>query len=216
MNEATLVEVDHHKEESTSIIKADSDDRNAIRYKLETCVDPIDASQSQNRINIVTGKISNKNFNVEDAVQIGEAQLQEFESACPTGFYQTIKRKVITMKEGKKQRGSDPMERCDSGLIFARVMALMSTRAINLNNVLKYELTSVSTSIFDEKRGELRISKSIPKRRLQVEVTNPSRSTGYAVVIDGCAILWLLQWPSKGFIKDVVLNFVKYATNKMH
>ncbi len=50
---------------------------------------------------IVTRKISNKNVNVEDAVKIGDAQLHEFESACPTGFYQTIKRKVITMKEGK-------------------------------------------------------------------------------------------------------------------
>ena len=133
LKEATLLEVDRHKEESTSRIKADSDDRNAIRDKLETCVDPLDVSQGQNLINIVTGKISNKNVNV----QIGEGQLQEFESACPTGFYQTIKMKVITMKEGKKQRGADPMEQCDSGLIFARVTALMSTRAINLNDVMK-------------------------------------------------------------------------------
>ena len=118
------------------------------------------------------------------------------------------------MKEGKKQRGADPMEQCDSGLIFAKVTALMSTRAINQNDVLKYELAAVPTSIFDEQSGELRISmsKSILKRRLQVEVTN----TGDAVVIDGCVILWVLQWPSKGFIKDGVLNCVKYATNKMH
>ena len=53
----------------------------------------------------------------------------------------------ITMKEGKKQRGADPMEQCDSGLIFARVTALMSTRAINLNDVLKYELAAVPTSM---------------------------------------------------------------------
>ena len=183
------VEVDHHKEESTSRIKADSDDRNVIRDKLETGVDPLDVSQVQNPINIVTGKKSNKNVNVEDAVQIGEAQLQKFESACPTGFYQTIKRKVITMKEGKKQRGADPMEQCDSGLIFARVMTLVSTRVNNLNDVLKYELAAVPTSIFDEKSGELMISKSksILKRILQVEVTNPSRDTGDAVVIYGCA-----------------------------
>ena len=105
-----------------------------------------------------------------------------------------------------------------SGLIFARVTALMSIRAINLNDVLKYELAAVPTSIFDGNSGELRISKSksILKRRLQVEVTNPSRGTGDAVVIDGCAILWVIQWPSKEFIKDVVLNFDKYATNKMH
>ncbi len=110
------------------------------------------------------------------------------------------------------------MEQCDSGLIYARVTAMMSTRAINLNDVMKNELAAVLTSIFYEKSGELRISKSksILKRRLQVEVTNPSRGTRHAVVIDGCAILWVIQWPSKGIIKDVVLNFVKYATNKMH
>ena len=76
LKETTLFEVDHHKEESISRIKADSDDRNAIRDKLETCVDPLDVSQGQNLINIVTGKISNKHVNVEDAVQIGEAKLQ--------------------------------------------------------------------------------------------------------------------------------------------
>ena len=61
------------------------------------------------------------------------------------------------MKEGKNKRGADPMEQCDRGLIFARLTALMSTRAINLNDVLKYELAAVSTSIFDEKSCELRI-----------------------------------------------------------
>ena len=160
LKEATLFEVDHHKEESPSRIKTDNDDWNAIRDKLETWVDPLDVLQGQNLINIVTGKISNKNVNVGNAVQIGEAQLQEFESACPTGFYQTIKRKVLTRKEGRKKRSVDPMEQSDSGLIFARVTALMSTRTINLNDVLKHELAAVPTSIFGEKSGELRISMS--------------------------------------------------------
>ena len=70
----------------------------------------------------------------------------------------------------------------------------MSTRAIILNDVLKYELAAVPTSIFEEKSGEFRISKSksILKRILQVEVTNPSIGTGDTVVIDGCVILWVL------------------------
>ena len=64
-------------------------------------MDPVDVSQGQNRINIVTAKISKKN------VQIGEAhmQLQEIQSVCPTGFYQTIKRKVVTMKNGIQWNG---------------------------------------------------------------------------------------------------------------
>ncbi len=73
--------------------------------------------------------------------------MQEFESACLTGFYKTIKIKVVATKEGKKKRGVDPMEQGDLGLIFARVTALMSTRAVNLNHVLKYELAAVPTSI---------------------------------------------------------------------
>ena len=68
--------------------------------------------------------------------------------------------KVVATKEGNKKRGVDPMEQCDLELIFARVTALMSTRAINLNHVLKYELAAVPTTIFDEKSGELRISTS--------------------------------------------------------
>ena len=73
LKEATLFEVDHHKEESHSRIKADDDNRNAIRDKLDMCLDPLDVAQGQNLINIVTVKMINKNFNVEDAVQIGEA-----------------------------------------------------------------------------------------------------------------------------------------------
>ena len=53
------------------------------------------------------------------------------------------------MKEGTKMRGADPVEQCDSALIFAGVTALMSARAINLHDVLKYEQAAVPTSIFD-------------------------------------------------------------------
>ena len=49
-----------------------------------------------------------------------------------------------------------------------------------------------------------------------MEVTNSSIGIQVDVVIDGCAILCVLQWPSKGFMEDVVLNFVKHATNKMN
>ena len=59
-------------------------------------MDPLDVSQGQNFINIVSGKISNKNVNVEDAVQIGEAV--RIQVGLPTGFYQTIKRKVIILQ----------------------------------------------------------------------------------------------------------------------
>ena len=93
----------------------------------------------------------------------------------------------------------------------------MSTRAINLNDVLNYELAAVPTAMFDEKSGlRISMSKSILKRRHKVEVTNPSIGIRDAVVIGGCARLCVLQWPSKGFINNIVLNFIKYASNKIY
>ena len=90
----------------------------------------------------------------------------------------------------------------------------MSTRASNLNDVLNYELAAVPTSMFDEKSGlGIYMSKSILKRKHQVEVTNPSKGIRDAVVIG--ARLCVRQWPSKGFIKNIVLNLIKYATNKI-
>ena len=84
-------------------------------------------------------------------------------------------------------------------------MALMSTRAINLNDVLNYELAAAAEDFH---------VKSILKRKHQVEVTNPSIGIREAVVIGGCSRLCVLQWPSKGFINNIVLNFIKYATYK--
>ena len=64
------------------------------------------------------------------------------------------------------------------------MVALISTRASNLNDVLNYELAAVPTSMFDEKSGlRISMSKSILKRKHQVEVTNPSIGIRDAVVI---------------------------------
>ena len=58
-------------------------------------------------------------------------------------------------------------------------------------------------------------SKSILKNKLQVE--QPARATGQpdAIVIDGCAILWVVHWPSKGSVQDLVTNLVKHVTSKL-
>ena len=88
---------------------------------------------------------------------------------------------------------------------------------INLNDVLNYELAAVPTPLFDEKSGlRISMSKSILKRKHQVDVTNPSIGIRDAVVIGGCVRLCVLQWPSKGFINNIVLNFITYATNKIN
>ena len=77
-------------------------------------------------------------------------------------------------------------------------------------------LVPVPTSMFEETR-DLRIakSKSILKNELQVEQS--ARATGQpdTIVIDGRAILWVVHWPSKRRVQDLVTSFVKYVKGKL-
>lgn len=93
--------------------------------------------------------------------------------------------------------------------IYARIICLMSTTDIKIEDVLKYELAPVPTSLFDE-NGDIRACtrKSEFKNALQVDVSNRSILCD-TIVLDGNAILWSLSWPSKGLVEDLLSTFLK-------
>ena len=109
LKEATLFEVDHHKEESTSRIKADSDDRNAIRDKLETCVwIPLMSPKARILSTLSPGRSATNMSMLKTLfsdwrspaarIRIGLSH-RILPNDQDEGHYQ-----------GKKQRGADPME----------------------------------------------------------------------------------------------------------
>ena len=51
----------------------------------------------------------------------------------------------------------------------------------------------------------------------ELQVEQSARATGQpdAIVIDGCAIFWLVHWPSKESVQDLVANVVKHVTSKL-
>ena len=71
-----------------------------------------------------------------------------------------------------------------------------------------------------EEDGSMRISKSKSKLKTLLEVKVPSRTTSlYTYVIDGCAFLWVVSWPSKGatvsefcdVFKSQLLHYLKFG-----
>ena len=62
-----------HKEEGISRIATDATDRQKIREKLVTCIDPLkpDSHPPGSLVNIVTGRISPASVNVDESVQLG-------------------------------------------------------------------------------------------------------------------------------------------------
>ncbi len=67
----------------------DENDRQFNRKKLKLFIDPLDtAGQGSALVNIVSGCICQDEVNVNDAVDLDKAQMEEYEASWPDGFYQ--------------------------------------------------------------------------------------------------------------------------------
>ncbi|MES9884531.1 MAG: hypothetical protein ABW185_27110 [Sedimenticola sp.] len=205
-------DVTTHKEELKSRIDADRLDRDNIRQKLTTCIDPIDPTDHPSGIiNIVNGRNGPESVNADNAVAIGDSQMKNYEDSWPSGFHSTLGKKVVSMDATNKHIKVGNTRVFDTKLIYSRVMGLQVSRNINIKDVLQYELAPVPASIFDD-NGDMRITntKSTLKRKLQVDVTERAFEQPDVVVVDGCAVMWTIHWPVKGTVKEYVDNFCSH------
>ena len=84
-------------------------------------------------------------------------------------------------------------------------------RDINLKDILRYELSPVPPSMFDD-NGDMRITKtkSTLKKKLQVEISARLVPPTDVAIVDGCAMLWVIPWPSKGNVEHFIINVISY------
>ena len=85
---------------------------------------------------------------------------------------------------------------------------------------MRYELAPLPPSLFNgtKDQPEMRIAKSKATLKSTLQVEHSSRtftSQPDAIFLDGCAIMWIVHWPTKGVIKDYVNGFVNYVLSKM-
>lgn len=192
-------EVTSHKEEKPSRITSDAKDRDKIRDKLLSCIDPLDPTDHPaSLINVVTGRIAPETVNAHDAVDIGNGQLVSFEKSWPSGFNASLSKLVVTMAVKRKAVKVGNKNLYDTNLIYSRVLGLQQSRGIDIKTVLAPELSPVPTSMFDDE-GKMRIAttKSTLKKKLQVTVSQRLVDEKSEVeILDGCAILWVISWPN--------------------
>ena len=58
-------------------------------------------------------------------------------------------------------------------------------------------------------------SKSTLKNNLQVEMSARLQLPPDVIIVDGCALLWTVHWPSKGTVQNLVDEFYKYIGEKL-
>lgn len=209
-NEAVKKVVVTHKEETPARIIADSSDREKIHDALQAYIDPLaPEAHPAGLVNVVTGSHTAEKVNVDQSVSIGKNQMAEFESGWPESFNKTLSKKVTTMTVTRKNIKVDETPIYETELIYSRVICMQQHRDIDIKEVLTYELSPVPASLFDD-NGTMRVqSKSILKSKLQVEHSSRTADPPDTVIIDGCAMLWAVHWPSSGSVEDYAVNFMK-------
>jgi hypothetical protein len=203
-----------HKEETPGRIKGDLKDRQGLRDKLELCTDPLDPKHPKGLLNIVTGQIlTHQSINVDTAAAIGHTQMQSFEESWPAGFHATIPKLVTTMSLSRQHIKVGDTNVFDTEVIYARAMALQrSSRDLDTDTLMCHELAPVPTAMFDQ-QGNMRDAKtkSNLKNALKVDVSRRlAEQDVQTTFLDGCAILWVVPWPTSGTVQDYLDLFRKY------
>ena len=196
-----------HKEEDPGRMTSDASDRQKIKEALQNCIDPLATdNHPPGLMNVVTGLHATDKVNADESIKIGREQMTEFESGWPTSFNKTLTKNVTMMTSAKKSIKLDGQPVYDTELIYTRVICLQQYRDIDITDVLSYELSPVPASLFDESGAMRAQSKAVLKMKLQVEQSSRIQGVPDAVIIDGCAMLWTVHWPTSGTVEDYVVN----------
>ena len=139
-----------HKEETEGRIKTDQADRQSLRDTLDVCIDLLEyVSHTDGApMNIATRQIVHPDVNADNAVSLGHLAMENVKSGWPDSFYCPPGKLVVTMDVKKNHVLVGKKRGYDQELIYAGVIGLLaSSREINFNDVLAFELAAYPPSM---------------------------------------------------------------------
>ena len=161
----------------------------------------------QSVVNIASGRVGPESVNVWNFVKNknGETLKEKYEASLPDGFHNPISSSLVTMNIINRKVKIEERISFDTDLIYNRMMRLRGSREISTKCMFSFELAPVPTSMFDDD-GEMKICKNKSSLKKSLKVETPIRAAGLpeVVILDGCAILWHINWPS-----GAVLHYCK-------
>lgn len=81
----------------------------------------------------------------------------------------------------------------------------MNFHDLDLKEVFHHELAPVPTSIIDDREMRMTKTTAYLKKKLQLEQSTRIAIQLEVVIIDGCAVLWIIHWPSQGIVQSFVV-----------
>ena len=117
------------------------------------------------------------------------------------------------MKSSRKSVKAGEVQIFSTEGIYQKVMCLLHIGRIELEEVVKYELSPALLSSFSS-NGEMRhsTSKADLKSRLQIETSQRLQSKGDVAIINGCGKLWSISRPKNSTLRDLAYQMYHNVT----
>ena len=128
-----------HKEEGKRRKELDAADGNSIILERKKYTNPLCMNPDEELINIVTGRVAPDSVNIDDALCIGSAMAEEFSAALPGGFYQLLKKKIVTMGALKRSIRVGGKNVHDMEMFYARILVISQKRYVHLQELFQFE-----------------------------------------------------------------------------
>ena len=164
-------------------------------------------------MNIMNGQIGGSNVNVQHAVELVTDMLHSFYNDMPSGFYDSIRKRVTLMETAKKGVTVGDGTVFDMEKLYGRMLVVSQQRHIDMCLVFSFELAPHPLSLFDE-YGEIR---KVTKATLvtKLAVLTSSVEPPYLRIVDGNAIVFHVTWPKCGTVQTYVNSF-RQAVKRDH
>jgi hypothetical protein len=204
---------EQHKELTTTRLARDNADTSRLIERLQTispyCDDPC-------LRNIVSGVTANVGTNAQDIRSVGIAIVKKMSSQDVFKYTQKRNEKVRTLGATMSVKVNNCEVSLDPALLFQRLFIVASSSQMDLDEVLKYELCSYPTSLFDNPtclrrpdKPQLARALTLHAQSTEVENMQSSPTDTHHYVLDGGSLLHRLPW-GKGITYEGIAD--SYAT----
>jgi len=174
---------------------------------------------------------------VDEALEIGKTMSADYLAKLPTGFYEPLKKNIVTMESLKKKAKIGDANVYDIEQLYARMLVISQNRDIRLSDLFKYEL-SVPSSLFEDfgdlRKGISRLASHTTSHLKRLSVPSSlfedfgdlrkgtkanmlhklaAFSDGQkiqvdALIVDGNEALYHTLWPKSTTLSNVAAGFV--------
>ncbi len=149
----------------------------------------------------MNGQIGGSNVNVQHAVELVTDMLHSFYNDMPSGFYDSIRKRVTLMETAKKGVTVGDGTVFDMEKLYGRMLVVSQQRHIDMCLVFSFELAPHPLSLFDEYGDMRKDTKATHVAKLAVSLFTYSVEPPDLSIVYGNVMVFHVTWPKCGTVQ---------------